>query len=224
MIDTEWEEKRESLGADLENKIRMLPPTIPKVKISFPYSNSSEEVEVDRWNLMCRCEQWAQVDGICCEFGIWNGKSLAEICKLFGGTVLGFDSFQGWPEPLKIGSKILSTNYFKTKVPNVPGAEIIVGWFADTVAKTLQSYSRPIRFAHIDSDLYSSAVTALSAMKPYIVPGTILLFGQLMAFKNYPNYTNWRDHEWRALLESDLDVEPLGHTNHCEVALRVNLP
>ncbi|MDQ3475291.1 MAG: class I SAM-dependent methyltransferase, partial [Actinomycetota bacterium] len=64
--------------------------------------------------------------------------------------------------------------------------------------------------AHIDSDLYSSAVFVLQQLRPRMVDGTVIVFDE---FYNYPG---WRGHEYRAwqefVAETGLEFVYLGAT------------
>jgi len=48
---------------------------------------------------------------------------------------------------------------------------------------------------HVDSDLYSSAVTVLEGLASRVVAGTIILFDE------YINYPGWEQDEFRAFQE-----------------------
>ena len=54
----------------------------------------------------------------------------------------------------------------------------------------------PLRLLHIDSDLYESARTVLAHLRPWIVPGTVLVLDE------YLGHTTWRDDEYRAFIEA----------------------
>ena len=76
--------------------------------------------------------------------------------------------------------------------PDVPGAQIVEGWFEDTLPEFLSAHDDPIAFIHADGDLYSSTKTILDNLADRLTPGTIIQFDE---FFNYPG---WRDHEYRA--------------------------
>jgi hypothetical protein len=135
------------------------------------------------------------VDGLVLEFGVYQGKTLAVIAGAESRTVHGFDSFAGLPE---------DWTYFQKKgrfaldgVPQLAASnvELHVGWFSDTLPGFLAAHSGPVRFLHIDSDLYSSAVTVLEGLAARIVAGTIILFDE------YLNYPGWEQDEFRAFQE-----------------------
>ena len=175
----------------------------------------------DRDALIRACASWAPPQGLVLEFGVFQGDSLKQLVAAFGPPVIGYDSFEGLPEDWERGpGRALPAGFFRCRPPAIDGAELVIGRFAETAARDLSSRRRPIRFAHIDSDLYASGVTALAAMKPWLQPGTVLLFDELIAFETSA-YRNWREGEWRALAESGIACRPLGRTVHTQCALQV---
>ena len=48
---------------------------------------------------------------------------------------------------------------------------------------------------HVDSDLYSSATTILTALVHWLVPGTVIVFDE------YFNFPAWELHEYKAFRE-----------------------
>ena len=78
----------------------------------------------------------------------------------------------------------------------------------------------PIALLHVDSDLYSSAVTVLTLLEKQIVPGTVIVFDE------YMNYPGWQLDEFRAWQEfvraNDVQYEYIGRVSkHQKVATRV---
>lgn len=137
----------------------------------------------------------APAEGLTLEFGVYYGASINAIAAHTSGTVDGFDSFQGLPEPWVAGEP---AGHYTThgKLPIVPpNVRLHTGWFADTVPPFMSRASGPVRFAHIDCDLYSSTVTVLAALRPHLQPGAILLFDDFLGFGGA------REHEYRAWTE-----------------------
>ncbi|HET9482316.1 MAG TPA: class I SAM-dependent methyltransferase, partial [Xanthomonadales bacterium] len=118
----------------------------------------------------------ARLDGITAEFGVFHGRSLRQIAARAPGTVHGFDSFRGLPSDWTANDPRGS---YSTggRVPEL-GANVALhpGWFADTVPSFLAANPGPLRFAHVDCDLYESTRTVLEAFAERIVPGTVLVF------------------------------------------------
>lgn len=137
----------------------------------------------------------APTGGMALEFGVYTGGTLRAIAHGRGdGRVYGFDSFAGLPELWRSGFGPGAFDDVEG-LPDVPGAELVVGLFTDTVHEFLRSHPGPVDFLHVDSDLYSSAVTVLEAVGPRLRPGSIVLFDE---FCNFPD---WEQHEARAWWE-----------------------
>ncbi|MCA1671357.1 MAG: TylF/MycF family methyltransferase, partial [Actinobacteria bacterium] len=100
------------------------------------------------------------------------------------------------------------------QLPDVPGADLVGGWFDDTLPGFLVS------FLHLDADLYSSTRTVLDLVGPRLQPGSIVLFDE------YFNYLGWEEHEHRAWAEyvarTGTRFEYLGYTiDNEQVIVRV---
>jgi hypothetical protein len=137
-----------------------------------------------------------RVEGLVLEFGVYQGRTLAEIARLDPRMAHGFDSFEGLPEDWthfqKKGRFALDGKVPRFAEPNVT---LHRGWFADTLPAFLAANPGSARFVHVDSDLYSSAVTVLEGLRSRIVPGTVILFDE------YINYPGWEQDEFRAFQE-----------------------
>ena len=73
---------------------------------------------------------------------------------------------------------------------------LISGWFNDTIPKFLsENKSDYISFLHIDCDIYSSTTEVFNNFHDKIKKGTVILFDELY------NYPEWKDHEFKALME-----------------------
>jgi hypothetical protein len=135
-----------------------------------------------------------EADGLVLEFGVWKGNSLRVLTKTFRHKVYGFDSFRGLPEDWRSG---IAAGTFALKVaPKVPpNAELVVGWFNETLDGFLASHPGLIKFLHIDCDLYSSTRHVLAGCRERLRPGSIIVFDE------YFNYPGWREGEFRAFQE-----------------------
>jgi hypothetical protein len=131
--------------------------------------------------------------GMALEFGVFTGTTLKIIAARRDGAVYGFDSFDGLPENWRTG---FDTGAFGVDgPPDVPGAELVVGLFDDTLPGFLAAHPGPVDLLHVDADLYSSAVTVLEHVGPRLRAGSIVVFDE---FFNYPG---WEQHEARAWQE-----------------------
>jgi Methyltransferase domain len=125
------------------------------------------------------------------EFGVAGGGTLRQIVAgNKGAHVWGLDSFDGLPTAWHIESK---GAYAQKQPPSVPGANLIVGLFEDT----LPSFhpTSPVTLAHVDCDIYPAAKTALQWLWGRVIPGSIVVFDEIWA---YPTFA---EHEMLALYE-----------------------
>jgi ABC-type polysaccharide/polyol phosphate transport system ATPase subunit/peptidoglycan/LPS O-acetylase OafA/YrhL len=133
-------------------------------------------------------------DGMALEFGVHTGGTLKVIAAAREGkNVFGFDSFEGLPEDWREGFP--AGHFALDEPPEVPGAELVVGRFEDTLAGFLDEHPEPVAFVHVDGDLYSSARTVLTLVGPRLAVGTVIVFDE------YFGYPGWREHEYRAWQE-----------------------
>ncbi|MHA6782587.1 class I SAM-dependent methyltransferase [Pseudonocardia saturnea] len=131
--------------------------------------------------------------GLALEFGVFTGSTLAIIAAARDGGVYGFDSFEGLPENWRSG---FDTGAFAVDgLPDVPGAELVVGLFADSLPGFLAAHPGPVDLLHLDADLHSSTACVLDAVGPRLRPGSVVVFDE---FFNYPG---WEQHEARAWRE-----------------------
>lgn len=135
----------------------------------------------------------APTKGMALEFGVFKGRSLRIIAAARSGEVYGFDSFKGLPEDYR--SHVREGAFALDAVPEVPGAELVVGWFDDTLPGFLAEHQGPVSFLHVDGDLYSSAKTVFDLVGPRLQAGSVVIFDE---FFNYPG---WEKHEFRAWQE-----------------------
>lgn len=159
----------------------------------------------------------APPDGMALEFGVATGRTLTVIAGARKNQqVFGFDSFEGLPEDWR--TNIPAGTFKVDRMPDVPGAELVVGMFDDTLPSFLDSHSDPVAFMHLDADLYSSTVTVLEHVGPRLQQGSVI------AFDEYFNYPGWEQHEHRAWQEyvtkSGIEFDYVGYTHdHEQVAV-----
>lgn len=136
----------------------------------------------------------APAEGAVLEFGVRHGVS-TRVLAARAAAVHGFDSFAGLPEAWQG----MAPGAFSTEgeAPELPKNVVLhVGLFEDTLGPFVASTRGSPRLVHIDSDLYSSARTVLTALGPMIEPGCVLLFDE------YFGNARWREDEHRALTEA----------------------
>jgi len=133
--------------------------------------------------------------GLVLEFGVATGRTINHFARHWPEkTIHGFDSFEGLPETWNW--HLRKGHFARQQLPEVnSNVKLHVGWFDETLPKFVEENSGPVAFLHIDSDLYSSAVTILDYLADRIQPGTVILFDE------YLNYPGWEKDEFRAWQE-----------------------
>ncbi|MGE5547172.1 MAG: class I SAM-dependent methyltransferase [Solirubrobacterales bacterium] len=132
--------------------------------------------------------------GMVLEFGVRWGTSVNVLAASAGQEVHGFDSFEGLPEDWGAErAGVLSTG--RALPPVAATVTLHPGWFEDTLPPFLAAHPGPVRLVNIDSDVYSSARTVLTALKERIRPGTILVFDEFIGNRT------WAEDEYRAFME-----------------------
>lgn len=167
--------------------------------------------------LLTKALDFATLDGVTLEFGVFKGKSINHIAELTKGPVYGFDSFEGLPERWRDG---FGKGFFKlNELPRVKeNITLIKGWFNETLPLFSNNLKSNVRFMHIDCDLYSSTKIIFELLKDNIVPGTVIVFDE------YFNYDGWKDGEYKAFKEfittSNLKYRYIGYNRiHEQVAI-----
>jgi len=147
------------------------------------------------------------------EFGVFQGNTANQIAahripNAAGYTkVYGFDSFQGLPEDWHIGvmnsddanaRTILGSTFdLHGGLPIVSSnVELVKGWFNESTPVWLKDHGdSPITLLHVDCDLYTSSATVFREIGHLLVPGSVIVFDELI------NFPAFRKHEIRALFE-----------------------
>jgi hypothetical protein len=134
------------------------------------------------------------IKGLYCEFGVYKGKSVNYIASKVSEPVHAFDSFEGLPEKWSV--KHEKGLFAIDKIP-VFEKNVVVhkGWFEETLPVFIKDYKENVAFLHIDSDLYSSAMSVLHWLDERIVENTVILFDE------YFNFPFWEHHEFKAFQE-----------------------
>ena len=132
------------------------------------------------------------------EFGVAGGTSFIWWIKANhhpDSRFFGFDTFEGLPEDWHFFKK----GAFSFDIPFLEDERgtFIKGLFQDTLYKFLDNYRKisdkpgVTRVIHMDADLYSSTLFALTMMAPFLRNGDIILFDEF----NIPNheFAAWSD-------------------------------
>jgi O-methyltransferase len=131
------------------------------------------------------------------EFGVWKGESISNWSSLnqcLNSRFFGFDTFEGLPEDW---TALLRRGAFSTdgKIPNSNDERIrfVSGLFQKSLRPFLKEFAPWNRLVvHIDSDLYSSALFALSSLDGLLVPGSIVIFDEFYDLQN--EFAAWLDY------------------------------
>jgi hypothetical protein len=159
-----------------------------------------------------------EVHGVIMEFGVRWGRNLALFQALRGilepfnhnRTVIGFDTFQGFPsvdakdgkaDIISVGSysvteryeeylaEVLQCHEKENPIPNIQKYKLIKGDATVEVQKYLKDNPQTIvAFAYFDFDLYEPTKKCLEAIRPHLTKGSVLGFDELNV-KDYPGET-----------------------------------
>tara|TARA_R100000329_G_C7567477_1_gene200771 strand:- start:111 stop:734 length:624 start_codon:yes stop_codon:yes gene_type:complete len=166
--------------------------------------------------------KFSKIKGDVVEMGVYSGYTINIISETFpDDNVYGFDSFEGLPEPWVVSdSETLAKGHFDVRgsIPSVnSNVTLIKGFFSDTLPVHSDKIGQ-IKYLHIDSDLYSSAVETLEAFNSKIVKGTVIVFDEFCKFVRPSGfdeawYDNWKQGEYKAFVEwiekYDREVTPI---------------
>jgi O-methyltransferase len=122
------------------------------------------------------------------EFGVFRGDSVkwwVNSCANADCKFYGFDTFEGLPEDWGMYKK----GEMNASIPKIDDqrVEFIQGLFQNSVPDfitntNLRTAKRKV--IHLDADLFSSTLFALTSLAPYLKKGDILLFDEF----NVPNH------------------------------------
>ena len=160
-----------------------------------------------------------EVPGMALEFGVASGHTLRLMVEgLPGRKVVGFDVFTGLTETWRTG---FPAGAFAQKLlPDVPGADLVVGLFDESLPGFLAEHDEPVAFLHLDADLYSSTRTVLDLVGPRLVAGSVVLFDE---YFNYPGWQAGEHRAWREYVnQAGLTFRYEGYTyNHEQLIVTV---
>lgn len=141
--------------------------------------------------------------GLIAEWGVWRGHGVNQFSRVLKGepvTIWGFDSFEGLEEDWTGQGRGAQKGRYTLDgvLPDVRNnVKLVKGWVQDTVPSWLDDHpDQPILFGHLDLDTYTPTRFVLDAIKPRLIEGSVLQFDELYG------YPGWREHEYKALLES----------------------
>ena len=121
----------------------------------------------------------AKNEGLVLEFGVWKGETLRLIADRASQRAYGFDSFVGVDTPWRFDIHMREYDVGGRPPEDLPSnVEIVPGLFEDTLPTFVAQHDEPIRFLHIDSDIYESAATILAHLGDRLVSGSVIVFDE----------------------------------------------
>lgn len=122
------------------------------------------------------------------EFGVCQGHSIrwwVGNCINSDSRFYGFDTFEGLPEDWGVYNK----GDMSANIPRIDDTrvEFVKGLFQDTLQNFLATHNLrngKRKIIHLDADLFSSTLYALTSLAPYMSKGDILIFDEF----NVPNH------------------------------------
>ncbi len=121
------------------------------------------------------------------EFGVANGGSFKwwmNASTNGASRFYGFDTFEGLPEDWGLFAKG-DMNFGLPEVPDARG-RFIKGIFQDTLHDLLQelgpAFKMQRKVIHMDADLFSATLYALSQLHPYLQKGDIIMFDEFNVY------------------------------------------
>ena len=150
------------------------------------------QIHFNRWSMFDTALARADKSRAFYEFGVWMGDSFRYLIDHFPQGY-GFDTFEGLPEEWHGLPRGSYTSF--GDVPNILGAEFVVGEFKDTLPEFFADERPMAGLINFDADLYSSTITALNNARPVIDSSTVLVFDEFIVNRH------WEQDEFRALEE-----------------------
>lgn len=156
--------------------------------------------------------------GVIVEFGTWWGQNivlfenLRAIYEPFNQSrrVIGFDTFNGYPqlsekdrvsETIRVGGYKVAENYREyleklidyheknNVLANVKKHELVQGDVAETAPRYFSERDEVIiALAYFDMALYAPTRAALEAIRPHLLPGSVIMLDELNS-SDYPGET-----------------------------------
>jgi hypothetical protein len=160
-------------------------------------------------------DQIKDIPGVVVECGTGVGGSLSMLVNLASRRnvivkVIGFDSFEGWPEPDPVDISPRNPQKGEWKFTETELREVIVKWnlpkyapdieveiIGGFLGETLPKFpEKQIVFLHLDLDLYEGYRDALRYLYPMVVSGGIIAFDEYKEFPKGAEYGEGTIEKW----------------------------
>lgn len=150
------------------------------------YRASGNCVKSNRYEFYDSVIQREQLDKqsvVFLEFGVYSGDSIAWWVNRMDdpdSRFIGFDTFTGLPEKWD-GDTPLGTFSTGGRLPRIddPRCSFQAGLFQETIARFLAGFTPKGRLVlHLDADLYSSTLCALTSLASLLQPDDLLFFDE----------------------------------------------
>lgn len=151
-------------------------------------------------------------EGLWLEFGTGSGTTTRMLCEARkAGAVFTFDWFEGLPD--KWGDRFQKGAFRFDPPTDLPdNGRIIAGLFEESLGPFLQEHPEKADLVHIDCDIYASTRTVLYQLTDRLVPGTVLVFDELLYYPGRENHEIKALYEW--LCDTGRSFEWIGIYGH----------
>jgi hypothetical protein len=170
------------------------------------------------------------IPGQVLEFGVHTGDTVNKIAEYFNNdTIWGFDSFEGLPESWQMSLSDNAHPKGRFAVETLPAVrenvKLVKGWFNEVLPNWIKENAGPIKFLHMDADIYSSTKEVLTMLNSQIVPNTIIVFDEMYSWKNPEKYKFWDQGEYKALKEwmseNNREFVPLFRNQYMQCSIKI---
>jgi len=163
------------------------PALVPSYATGYPFTR------IHMYQYL-RAAAWSGLSGAIVEFGCFKGGTTAWLARVARSLnldvpIIGFDSWSGFParrslldmysHPRCIFKDLAAVHAYLDPL----GVELVPGDISETAATRLQDL--PILLAFVDTDNYSPALAALSALVDNVVPGGAIVFDHFITTHEY---------------------------------------
>ncbi|CAE6955550.1 unnamed protein product [Symbiodinium natans] len=131
------------------------------------------------------------------EFGVFFGATLRSTAIHLMRTgfghhpVYGFDSFRGLDEDWGRFDRFQFSTDGRIPKHLPPNAKLVVGWYNKTLPAFIEKNllgGAKVQWLHLDCDTYAGHRLVLSLLAPYLAPGSLLTFDDILNYAGFEGY------------------------------------